>query len=131
MKSNIKAYFISAFRPENDFSKNVNNSNKLYHSLVDQQLAPTDCIGNYNGITELSYMIVADSTYEALLLDLASQFKQECILVVHDDNRAEFVYCDGKREYMGWMREIKDNEKLSDYKGYSFVNDKYYTIKEK
>lgn len=135
MKTNTKTFFISAFKNNATPSENISKHTELRMLLSKYGYKKEECIGTYNGVPELTFIVPeTGNNTERNLLDIANEYKQECIMVVYGiDQTVELVYMNEDRKVIGKMKCLGNLEDKGgkDYlrgKDYTFFNDKFYIV---
>lgn len=121
-------YFLSAERKELDWEVNVDRTVALLDGLeLSFNTRMRQAEGRYFGSGEVSYEVRVLSKQEAeYVARLAfDRFDQESMLEVAPDNRANLVYADGRREYVGiWTRVSEAVAKAKDC--WTRIGNQYY-----
>ncbi len=135
MRSNNRSYFISAARKELTPKQNLERHTELYVKLNKLGLDSVEGTGLYQGIPELMFVVNSDNTIEESIVNLAKEFKQECIMIVYAiDSVAELVYpynCDEDfvdRKVIGKMVCLGENEGALRGRDYSYIDNKFYVV---
>ena len=90
-------------------------SHSLKNHLTNSEISFKIVSGQYEGKTEISFLIPNISEREAL--NIAIMFNQECILVVDENREAKLVFTDGSEStYLGYFMggESDDNFTIDD-----------------
>ena len=125
-----KTYVFSVFQSTLDAHTNISNHNMVRQKLKYLGYIPWDCVGAYNGKTELGFVIATEcSQCMTNVYSLCKEFNQESFMLVYADAAVEFVYTESNKpnKLIGTLVETQEGELAG--KDYTFVNDRYFTIK--
>lgn len=128
MNSNRREYIISAELSKRSWFVNNDLSMQLYYQLEALGLMVTGCQGFYEGVSELSVIVteLGHENLRELLLNIAQDYGQECILVKEPKGSTYLISNDWDKDtYIGEMRAVPEPvAKLQ--AGYTLVNNTYY-----
>lgn len=127
-KENQPIIIFSVFRANetNEHNKDVHETVKV--SLQSKNIGFKELMGVYNGVSELSLLVLAHN--ENAVKDLCAQFKQDCYLYSGPDRNTELVYPDNRRESIGTLQRISEYEAKSlNSFTYDFVDNSFWAAK--
>ena len=112
--------FLSAYREDAKAIVNMASHTVLCRAVERLfDMKPTQVAGRYNGRDEASIRVNADCMGEVFsLCNLAVDvFKQECILVIDNDDRAYLMGHDYKMNAVGTIKRMSSSTVPEDFKG--------------
>ena len=127
-KEQLPIIIFSVFRANetNEYNKDVHETVKV--SLQSKNIGFKELMGVYNGVSELSLLVLAN--HENVVKDLCAQFKQECYLFSGPDRNSELVYPDNRRESIGTLQRISEHEaKTLKSFTYDFTDNSFWACK--
>ena len=103
MKLKSPVYILAAYA---DGEGDPEMLDDWYATLTEYLTTITDlrfgeCVGNYCGERERGFILA--NTTDAVVLELAKDFEQECVLKTDGQRAAFLLYVDGGVESLGWL----------------------------
>lgn len=118
---------FSVYQNDQVESHNYLNTVKTRVELSENDIDYLNCVGVYKGNVELSMIVEID--YTDLVEMIASEYKQESILIIESDGRASLKMLSSKEViYLGVFTEVLVDEAMKN-KSYTKIGQKYYICK--
>jgi UDP-2,3-diacylglucosamine pyrophosphatase LpxH len=97
---------FSVFQSSKPMLENLYAHDKVKQSLKKSGINYIPCVGQYQGNTELSFIVSIEN--QTLVQDLCKQYNQESYLIHHGDRFCELMCSDGKTKPIGYMKEVTE-----------------------
>ena len=128
MKTNNPIFILSAERSNYNWFENNDRANDLFYRLEGLGLLVTAGVGSYEGTTEVNAIVVQrpGEDLRELLLNISSEYEQECILMREPSGSTYLINKDWKRDdYIGEFRQVPEPVAKMQ-KSWTRVNNSYY-----
>jgi len=129
MKTEAVTFIISGYQKDLPLENNQAAHAYLKAELDHHNIGYKTVAGKYKGFEEQSLVVVG--AWTALLLDLADDVGQECILMLDANREAYLLYVDGdEQEHIGsWVTASKAEALAEDSWTYCPALDSYYVVR--
>jgi hypothetical protein len=126
MNIGTKFYIISAYKSDLSREENQTRQMDLHTALCAPGCTPKIVDGSYQGVAEVSNVVVGPD--QASVLELAEHFQQESILEVSPGREAYLIFTDGRLDqYLGEWRGQRTRPTDKDFT-FDRTTQTYYTI---
>lgn len=116
-------------------AEQTNNSmNESRTAAMRTELARTNlqfeqAMGSYRGIQEQSFVVVLDNPSQLeFILDLASEYQQESILIRSADGSVELAYANGQTVRLPGSLQQVSKERAEQLDAWTYLKGAYYAV---